>query len=61
MAAYSGSQHDVRIGYADVELAYKELTDRGLSAQRPKVAPYGLSLFSVRDPDGYTIVFQQVR
>jgi hypothetical protein len=25
------------------------------------VAPYGLKLFSVEDPDGYTIVFQEVR
>jgi glyoxylase I family protein len=49
------------IGCPDVEIAYQELTDRGLKAERPKVAPYGLKLFSVQDPDGYTIVFQEVR
>ena len=49
------------IGCSDVELGYQELTKRGLQAERPKVAPYGLKLFSVEDPDGYTIVFQEVR
>ena len=49
------------IGCSDVELAYRELTGRGLKAERPKVAPYGLKLFSAEDPDGYTIVFQEVR
>jgi glyoxylase I family protein len=45
----------------DVELAYQELTERGLKAERPKMAPYGLKLFSAEDPDGYTIVFQELR
>ena len=49
------------IGCSDVELAYRELTGRGLKAEHPKVAPYGLKLFSAEDPDGYTIVFQEVR
>ena len=40
------------IGCSDVELAYLELTDRGLKAERPKVALYGLKFFSVEDPDG---------
>ena len=47
------------IGCSDVELAYWELTTRGLKAEPPKVAPYGLKLFSAEDPDGYTIVFQE--
>jgi glyoxylase I family protein len=46
---------------SDVELAYQELTSRGLKAEPPKLAPYGLKRFSVEDPDGYTIVFQEVR
>jgi uncharacterized glyoxalase superfamily protein PhnB len=46
---------------SDVELAYEELNGRGLKAEPPKVAPYGLKLFSVEDPDGYTIVFQEAR
>lgn len=49
------------IGCSDVEAAYKELTARVLKADPPKVAPYGLKLFGVEDPDGYTIVFQEVR
>ena len=49
------------IGCSDVEGAYQELTNRGLKADRPKMAPYGLKLFSVEDPDGYTIVFQEAR
>jgi glyoxylase I family protein len=49
------------IGCSDVEVAYEELTGRGLKAERPKMAPYGLRVFSVKDPDGYTIVFQEVR
>ena len=49
------------VGCSDVELAYQELTDRGLKAERPKVATYGLKLFSVEDPDGYPIVFQEAR
>lgn len=49
------------IGCADVDLAYQDLTGRGLKADPPEMAPYGLRLFSVRDPDGYTIVFQQGR
>ena len=49
------------IGCSDVELAYQELTLRGLTAEPPKVAPYGLKLFSTEDPEGYTIVFQEVR
>jgi glyoxylase I family protein len=47
------------IGCSDIELAYQELTHRGLQAERPKVAPYGLKLFSLEDPDGCTIVFQE--
>ena len=47
------------IGCSNVEHAYEELTRRGLQAAPPKMAPYGLKLFSVEDPDGYTIVFQE--
>jgi glyoxylase I family protein len=46
---------------SDVELAYQELTERGMKAERPKMASYGLKHFSVVDPDGYTIVFQEAR
>jgi len=47
------------IGCSDAELAHQELTGRGLKGERPKMAPYGLKLFSTQDPDGCTIVFQE--
>jgi hypothetical protein len=33
---------------------------RGLKTDPPVRAPYGLKLFSTKDPDGYTIVFQDI-
>jgi uncharacterized glyoxalase superfamily protein PhnB len=47
------------ISCSNVELAYTELTGRGLQAPPPQMAPYGLRVFSSKDPDGYTIVFQE--
>jgi uncharacterized glyoxalase superfamily protein PhnB len=47
------------IGCADVDQAYTALTARGLKAEPPIVASYGLRLFRVKDPDGYMLVFQQ--
>jgi hypothetical protein len=35
--------------------------DRGLEVERLKVALYGPKLFSIEDPDGYTVVLQEVR
>lgn len=49
------------IGCDDVEIVHDQLTSRGLKAPRPTMAPYGLKLFAVKDPDGYEIVFQEVR
>lgn len=49
------------IGCSDIAVAYEQLTRRGLKADPPTVAPYGLKRFSVKDPDGYPIVFQEVR
>jgi len=49
------------IGCSDVDAAYKQLISRGLKADPPKVATYGLKIFSASDPDGYGIVFQAVR
>jgi glyoxylase I family protein len=49
------------VGCSDIDLAYHELTSRGLKTEPPKMAPYGLKVFSAIDPDGYTIVFQEVR
>jgi hypothetical protein len=44
-----------------IDTAYERLTLKGLSADPPKLAPYGLKTFSLKDPDGYTVVFQEVR
>ena len=48
------------IGCADIALAYQQLSRRGLKADPPRMAPYGLKIFNVVDPDGYGIVFQEV-
>jgi glyoxylase I family protein len=49
----------IYIGCSDVAAAYQQLERRGLKVEPPKVAAYGLRLFSVTDPDGYTVVFQE--
>lgn len=49
------------IGCADVDAAFEELRQNGLQAEPPEEAPYGLRLFSVSDPDGYRVIFQEVR
>jgi glyoxylase I family protein len=46
---------------SDVDLAFHELTARGLKTQPPEVARYGNKRFDVVDPDGYSVIFQQVR
>jgi hypothetical protein len=43
----------------DIDEAYQDLKTRGLSAELPHTAPHGLRFFSCRDPDGYTVVFQE--
>lgn len=48
------------LGCSDVDVAHEELTRRGVKADPPRVAPYGLKLFSVQDPDGYVLVFQEM-
>src|SRR5580698_2307224 len=46
------------IDCSDVEGAYGYLTSKGLSLDRPRVAPYGMKQLHVRDPDGYQLCFQ---
>src|ERR1700761_6337121 len=48
------------IGCAAIDVAYEELTQRGLKAPAPSLATYGLMHFSAEDPDGNLIVFQAV-
>lgn len=66
-ASPDGSRHAAHgdaylyIGFADIEEAYRELSRRGLKADPPQLAHYGLKNFSVLDPDGYRVVFQEIR
>jgi glyoxylase I family protein len=48
------------IACSDVADTYQQLKRRGLNVEPPKVAAYGLKLFSVTDPDGYTVVESKV-
>ena len=45
-------------GCPDVDAAYLYLLEKGVEAQPPKVAPYGMKQLYVRDPDGYMLCFQ---
>lgn len=45
-------------GCPDVDAAYRELQDRGVDAEEPKVAPYGMKQMYLRDPDGFNLCFQ---
>jgi catechol 2,3-dioxygenase-like lactoylglutathione lyase family enzyme len=42
---------------ADVDGAWKYLTDRGLTPERPRDAPWGERYFHLRDPDGHELSF----
>jgi glyoxylase I family protein len=42
----------------DVDGAYRHLVEKGVAADEPKVAPYGMKQLYVRDPDGYVLCFQ---
>ena len=43
---------------ADVDAAYKHLVAKGVKAEPPNVAPYGMKQLYVNDPDGYVLCFQ---
>ena len=45
-------------GCPDVDAAYAYLRARGVAAEEPKVAPYGMKQLYLRDPDGYSLCFQ---
>ena len=46
------------IGCPDVDAMYEHLRARGVNAQPPAIAPYGMKQLYVRDPDGYNLCFQ---
>jgi glyoxylase I family protein len=45
-------------GCADPESAYEYLRSKGIDAEPPKTAPYGMKQLYFHDPDGYAICFQ---
>ena len=68
-SAYRPSQADAKsvaahgdtclyFGCPDIDGAYKTLKARGLKADPPTVAPYGMKQLYFNDPDGYSICFQ---
>lgn len=56
----AGGDTTLYVACDDVDAAYRTLTARGLRADPPERAPYGLRLFSAHDPDGHAIVFQEM-
>jgi glyoxylase I family protein len=48
----------IYFGCPDVDAAYAHLRARGIEAEPPKVAPYGMKQLYLRDPDGYALCFQ---
>jgi uncharacterized glyoxalase superfamily protein PhnB len=42
----------------DLEGTYAHLVAQGVSAQPPKIAPYGMKQLYATDPDGYGLCFQ---
>jgi len=45
-------------GCEDVDSAYEYLMSKGVKADPPKIAPYGMKQLYLHDPDGYNICFQ---
>lgn len=42
----------------DVDGAYAYLQKKGIKANAPKIAPYGMKQLYLNDPDGYVLCFQ---
>ncbi len=45
-------------GCPDVDAVFVFLQSKGIEAERPKIAPYGMKQLYLTDPDGYGICFQ---
>jgi glyoxylase I family protein len=58
--ARAHSHRDTILYFAcrDVDGTYAYLRERGVAAEPPKVAYYGMRQVYVKDPDGYGLVFQ---
>jgi glyoxylase I family protein len=59
-AARWGGHQDTCLffGCRDVDGAYRELVQKGVQVDPPKVAWYGMKQLSLTDPDGFGICFQ---
>ena len=45
-------------GCEDVDAAYKDLQARGVEADPPQIAHYGMKQLYFSDPDGYSLCYQ---
>jgi glyoxylase I family protein len=54
------AHHDTTLyfGCPEVDVAYNELKQKGLTLSPPELASYGMKQLYLRDPDGYNICFQ---
>jgi glyoxylase I family protein len=54
------AHEDASIYFAcpDLDAAYAQLRAKGVNANEPRVAPYGMNQMYVTDPDGYVLCFQ---
>ena len=52
------SDTSLYIGCPDVDAAYLHLCAKGIAAEKPRVAYYGMKQVYFHDPDGYTLCFQ---
>lgn len=46
-------------GSPDTDAVYEYLRSKGVELEPPHITSYGMKHLSVRDPDGYSICFQQ--
>jgi glyoxylase I family protein len=59
-AARVAAHDDVGLffGCRDLDEAYTHLRGKGVSAEGPRVAPYGMRQLWLKDPDGYVVCLQ---
>jgi glyoxylase I family protein len=60
VAARVAAHDDVGLffGCRDLDKAYTHLRAKGVSAEEPRVAPYGMRQLWLKDPDGYVVCLQ---
>ncbi len=57
--ARTAGHRDTAIYFAcpDVDAAYEHLRSRGVEVKKPVITRYGFKALSLRDPDGYGLIF----